>query len=165
MAKSIQDGRWQEQKDRLYNLGYTVLFIVEGSLKDASFTFDSLLGAVVNAELTEGTHVFRTWDIRESKFLIEHLQKKMPLHCHAPTDSLVTNKRKKDNTIENIWVRQLACIPLISEGIARAILVHFGSMRDLRDALQSSVFPDVPIRASGGLLGKARIEKLREVFA
>ena len=165
MAKSIQDGRWQEQKDRLYNLGYTVLFIVEGNLKDASFTFESLLGAVVNAELTEGTHVFRTWDIKETHQLIQQLHKKMSLHCHAPTDSLVTNKRKKDNTIENIWVRQLACIPLISEGIARAILVHFGSMRDLRDALQSSVFPDVPIRASGGVLGKARIEKLREVFA
>ena len=149
----------------MYNLGYKVVFIVEGNLKDASFTYESLLGAVVNAELTEGTHVFRTWDIKETHQLIQQLHKKMPLHCHAPTDSLVTNKRKKDNTIENIWVRQLACIPLISEGIARAILVHFGSMRDLRDALQSSVFPDVPIRASGGVLGKARIERLREVFA
>ena len=109
--------------------------------------------------------MFRTWDIKETHQLIQQLHKKMPLHCHAPTDSLVTNKRKKDNTIENIWIRQLACIPLISEGIARAILVHFGSMRDLRDALQSSVFPDVPIRASGGVLGKARIERLREVFA
>ena len=134
----------------MYNLGYKVVFIVEGNLKDASSTYESLLGAVVNAELTEGAHVFRTWDIRESKFLIEHLQKKMPSHCHAPTNSLVTNKRKKDNDVENIWVRQLACIPLISEGIARAIIVHLGSMRDLRDALQSSVFPDVPIRASGG---------------
>ena len=165
MAKSIQDCRLDEQKDRLYNLGYKVVFIVEGNLKDASFTYESLLGAVVNAELTEGTHVFRTWDIKETHQLIQQLHKKMPLHCHAPTDSLVTNKRKKDNTIENIWIRQLACIPLISEGIARAILVHFGSMRDLRDALQSSVFPDVPIRASGGVLGKARIERLREVFA
>ena len=165
MAKSIQDGRLEEHKDRVYNLGYKVVFIVEGNLKDASFTYESLLGAVVNAELTEGTHVFRTWDIKETHQLIQQLHKKMPLHCHAPTDSLVTNKRKKDNTIENIWVRQLACVPLISEGIARAILVHFGSMRDLRDALQSSVFPDVPIRASGGVLGKARIEKLREVFA
>ena len=64
---------------------YTVLFIVEGNLKDASFTFDTLLGAVVNAELTEGTHVFRTWDIRESTYLIEHLQKKMPLHRIAQT--------------------------------------------------------------------------------
>ncbi len=105
----------------MYNLGYTVLFIVEGNLKDASFTFESLLGAVVNAELAEGTHVFRTWDIKETHQLIQQLHKKMPLHCHAPTDSLVTNKRKKDNTIENIWIRQLACIPLISEGIARAI--------------------------------------------
>ena len=87
MAKSIQDGRWEEQKDRLYNLGYTVLFIVEGNLKDASFTFDSLLGAVVNAELTEGTHVFRTWDIKETHQLIQQLHKKMPLRCYAATDS------------------------------------------------------------------------------
>ena len=106
----------------MYNLGYKVVFIVEGNLKDASFTYESLLGAVVNAELTEGTHVFRTWDIKETHQLIQQLHKKMPLHCHAPTDYLVTSKRKKDNDVKNIWVMQLACIPLISESIARLSL-------------------------------------------
>ena len=134
-------------------------------MKEASFTFESLLGAVVNAELLEGTHVFRTWDIKETKQLVEQLQKKMPSTCVAPAETLVTNKRKKDSNVENIWIRQLACIPLINESIARAILTHFGTMRELREALHWNVFPDVPIHASGGLLGKGRIEKLREVFA
>ena len=95
----------------MYNLGYKVVFIVEGNLKDASFTYESLLEAVVNAELTEGTHVFRTWDIKETHQLIQQLHKKMPLHCHAPTDSLVTNKRKKDNNLENIWVKAVCLYP------------------------------------------------------
>ena len=29
-ANSIKDGRWSEQKDRLWKSGYTVIFIVEG---------------------------------------------------------------------------------------------------------------------------------------
>ena len=56
-----QDGRWSEQKDRLYKTGTVVVFIIEGNLKDAKFPQESLLGALVSAELVDNTHVFRTW--------------------------------------------------------------------------------------------------------
>ena len=163
LAQSIKDGRWAEQKDRLYKSGLTVVYLIEGNLRDASFTYESLLGACVSAEL-EGAHVFRTWDIKETTELLGCLQRKMIAPRHAPTDTLATNKRKKDGELETIWTRQIACIPRFSEAVSRAILQHFGSLRDLQDALRAPAFPDVPIRGEGALLGKARIEKLRAVF-
>ena len=195
LAKSIVDGRWAEQKDlegvatppwvlnwgvknrdahedddipfddRLFKSGFTVLFIVEGALQEAPAMRESLLGALVKAEVLERAHVFRTWDINESKQLLEYLREKMRSSCHVPTDTLAACKRKKDSSVENIWIRQLACIPGFSEQIARAITEHFGSLRGLEEALRADAFPDVPIHPSGRLLGKARIEKLREVFA
>ena len=64
-------------------------------------------------------------------------------------------------------MRQLACAPLISESTARAVLTHFGfSMSELRAALQNpSTFPDIPIHPSGTKLGKARVQKLADIFA
>ena len=38
-----------------------MLYIIEGNLKDAKFPQESLLGAIVGAELADNTHVFRTW--------------------------------------------------------------------------------------------------------
>ena len=166
LAKSLKDGRWAEQKDRLSKSGLTVVYIVEGELKEDAAMHGALLSSLVRAEVVERVHVFRTWDLKETKRLLELLQEKMPEHCHIPNNTLATSKRKKDNSVENIWIRQIACIPLFSESVARAILLHFGSLRDLQEALRAPApFPDVPIHPSGSLLGKARIEKLREVFA
>ena len=38
-----------------------MVYIIEGNLKDAKFPQESLLGAIVGAELADNTHVFRTW--------------------------------------------------------------------------------------------------------
>ena len=166
LAKSLKDGRWAEQKDRLSKSGLTVVYIIEGELKEDAAMHGALLSSLVRAEVVERVHVFRTWDLKETKRLLELLREKMPEHCHVANDTLATSKRKKDNSLENIWIRQIACIPLFSESVARAILLHFGSLRDLQEALRAPApFPDVPIHPSGSLLGKARIEKLREVFA
>ena len=166
LAKSLKDGRWAEQKDRLSKSGLTVVYIIEGELKEDAAMHGALLSSLVRAEVVERVHVFRTWDLKETKRLLELLREKMPEHCRIPNGTLATSKRKKDNSLENIWIRQIACIPLFSESVARAILLHFGSLRDLQEALRAPApFPDVPIHPSGSLLGKARIEKLREVFA
>ena len=165
LAASLQDGRWEEQCDRLIKTGMSVVFIVEGDLKDARFSFASLWGAVITAELMEGVHVFRTWSLEETKDLLMHLLTKMKSFSSAPTQTLVTNRKRKFSEPSNIWIRQIACIPTFSEAIARAILQHFnGSMRELREALRTpELFPDVPISATGKL-GKARVAKLQEIF-
>ena len=54
-----------------------MVFIIEGNLQTVNFPFESLLGAVVSAELREGTHVFRTWNMNETARLLKHLESKM----------------------------------------------------------------------------------------
>ena len=150
LAISIQDGRWDEQRDRLFKTGLSVIYIVEGDV--ASACRPELLGALVNLELM-GVHVFRTWSLPETKDILQHLWTKMQSSSSTPMQTLVTNKRRKFSEPNAIWIRQITCIPSFSESIARAILQHFnGSMRELRDALMAPVpFPDVPISATGRL--------------
>ena len=126
--------------------------------------YGSLLGAYTNAALLEGVHIFRTLTIQETKFLTIQLAKKCQTTAQAPSRGLAS-KRKKDSSLENIWIRQLTCIPSISEGIAIILLQQFGTMSKLKEALEEDPrhFPQVPL-SRGACLGKARINKLREVL-
>ena len=165
LAVSIKDGRWSEQKARLLSSGLKIFYVLEGDFRNvAALPYSALVGAYLNASLLEGVEVFRTLNIQETKFLICTLAKKCQTNSNTPARGLVS-KRKKENSLENIWIRQLACVPTISESIAVAILQHFGTMSQLREALQDprQNFPSVPL-SRGTCLGKARIEKLREVL-
>ena len=77
---------------------------------------------------------------------------------------VVSSKRKKEDDTRNIWIRQLACIPTISENIAATLIDHFGSMSALREALNSpEIFPVVHL-SRGACLGKKRLAKLATVL-
>ena len=117
----------------------------------------------MNATLLDGVDAIRSIDIVETKYLVVQLAKKCQLTSQPPTRGLAS-KRKKDNDLEIIWVRQLATIPTISENIAAAILREFGTMASLREALRDpKSFPVIPL-SRGACLGRARIEKLAEVL-
>ena len=45
-------------------------------------------------------------------------------------------KSQKARNEEAVWIRQLMCIPSISERIARLPLEPFGNLRELQDSLQ-----------------------------
>ena len=165
LAVSIKDGRWSEQKARLLSSGLKIFYVLEGDFRNvAALPYGALVGAYLNASLLEGVEVFRTLNIQETKFLLVTLAKKCQTTSNTPARGLVS-KRKKADSLENIWIRQLASVPTISESIAVAILQHFGTMSQLREALQDprQNFPSVPL-SRGTCLGKARIEKLRVVL-
>jgi len=168
--------------------GFRVFYIVEGNLADASFTHESLMGAMINTVLRpgvvascarhwgreralrvcdrDGIPVFRTWNTLETKHLIQDLIKKLEHEVLPSGDTLATNKRKKDSTTENIHIRMLSCIPRISENIARAVLAHFGNLRELQAALANFSVADFPkvLISPGTYLGKARVSKMAEVL-
>ena len=59
----------------------------------------------------------------------------------------------------------LMCIPSFNESVARAIADRFGSVGELRNALQDlKAFPEIRISPTS-LLGKARIKRLAAAFA
>ncbi len=182
----------KEQKDRLLKSGFRFFIIVEGDLASAQFTYESLMGAIVNAQLRDGITIFRTWNMLETKALIQDLVKKLEVEKLPAGDILATNKRKwfvflfwevlrtphrstqtlthkhkaQPSRKKDSDVRMLTCIPRFSEQIARSILTQFGgSLRDLQAALfNPATFPKILI-APNTYLGKARVSKLVEVLS
>ena len=86
LANSIKNGRWREQQSRLFVAG-TPVFIIEGDLRTTTLPYKSMLGAVVNCELRNSAHVFRTRDINETAHLLTHLAQKMRALHAAPSGS------------------------------------------------------------------------------
>ena len=157
LANGIKSGRWSEQVSRLVKVSSPV-FIFEGDLRNVCLPYKSMIGAVVNCELSDGTLVFRTWDVNETAYLVHHLVLKM--YSSRPLGSSLGNsKRKRDSDHGVCWMRQLMCIPSISENVARKLLEVFGSLSQLQDALRSGIFPQIRLDERT-FLGKARRAKL-----
>ena len=166
MANSIKDGRWEEQKARLASSGLRVFYILEGDFKGVQgLPYGALVGAYTNLLLHSNVvSVCRTTDIAETKFVLTQLAQKGHTSSKPGGLGVVSSKRKKDDDIRNIWIRQLACIPSMSEHIATTLLDHFGSMSALREALRSpTTFPVVQL-SRGTCLGKKRVAKLAMIL-
>jgi ERCC4-type nuclease len=168
LASSIKSGRWAEQTSRLYQSGYDrIFFILVGDLRSTRhFPYDSLLGAIVNAELRPRSYVLRSFDLSETAAIVLTLCKKagcpstgVPSGLRPPITP--TSKRKRDADASTVWSRQLMCIPSISEKIAKALLAHFGTLPALTAALGEPLktFPRVRLDERA-CLGKKRIELL-----
>ena len=72
------------------------------------------------------------------------------------------SKRKRDSDAKTVMIRQLMCLPSISENTAKALTDHFGNLPALLEGLSDPrKFPRIRLsdRAS---LGKRRIEILTE---
>ena len=123
-----------------------------------------VLGAVVNAEIRKNAHVFRAWDTSETAHLICSLVSKLAAPCPALPPSLdapMLSKRERDAELETVHVRQLMCIPSISERIARKLLARFGTIPELQRVLTApGDFPRVQLD-SRSCIGQARLAKLR----
>ena len=102
LAQSIVSGRWRDQLHRLRETGCRIIFLVEGDLRSTTFNYDSLLGAVINAELRKGSCVIRTVDLHETAAVVRHLVEKgeyepgMPPSALTPPSVSPASKRERD---------------------------------------------------------------------
>ena len=160
LATSIIDGRWVDQTARLMHSGYrSVFFVVEGDLSSTNLPHETLLGACINAGLQPGSHLIRSACIEETVLVIKQLANKL---AGGPPGipSGLQPKSKRERNEETVWIRQLMCIPSISERIARLLLEHFGNLRDLQDALEDlKSFPKIRLD-DRTCIGKTRIKTL-----
>ena len=166
LANSIKDGRWEEQKARLASSGLHVFYILEGDCNGVQgLSYGALSGAYSNFLLRPSiTTVVRTTDIFGTKFVLTQLAQKCQTIAKPMPLGVVSSKRKKEDDTRNLWIRQLACIPTISEHIAATLLDHFGSMSALREALSNpDTFPVVQL-SRGSCFGKKRICKLATIL-
>ena len=120
-----------------------------------------MIGAIVNASLRSSC-CFRTWDTEETACLVLHLEQKLQ-KCPPPSvvaAGLRAPQSKRQRDADSVFVRQLMCVPTVSERIGAALCKHFGDLESLQDALRDArTFPKVQI-GEKRFLGKARISKL-----
>ena len=166
LAQSIVSGRWRDQLHRLRETGCRIIFLVEGDLRSTTFNYDSLLGAVINAELRKGSCVIRTVDLHETAAVVRHLVEKgeyepgMPPSALTPPSVSSASKRERDCDRKVCWTRMLMCVPSVSERIAKKLLDEYGSLPAIQTALQTpKTFKKVRLD-DRFCLGKDRIQKL-----
>ena len=129
-----------------------------------TFGYDSLLGAVINAELRKGSCVIRTVDLHETAAVIRHLVAKGEYEPGMPPSALTppcaVSKRERDCDRKVCWTRMLMCVPTVSERIAKKLLDEYGSLPAIQKALQNQkTFKRVRLD-DRSCLGKERIKKL-----
>ena len=169
-ASSLKDGRWKDQKNRLYESGKRPVFIFEGDLRDAGPMYKSVFGAWMGlSSRGQGCAiVLRSWDITETFdilcTLVERLEHAPPSSPPVGTSALaapkLASKQEKNNEAHNVFLRQLMCVPTISEGIARKLAEEFSSLTALQEALAADEFPTIYV-TDKQKLGKARLQHLK----
>ena len=164
LAHSIISGRWRDQLHRLRETCCRIIFIVEGDLRKTTLNYDSLLGAVINAELRKGSCVIRTVDLHETAAVVRHLVAKGEYEPGMPPAALtspsVVSKRERDCEGKVCWTRMLMCVPTVSERIAKKLLDEYGSLPAIQKALQTpKTFKRIRLD-DRSCLGKDRINKL-----
>ena len=96
--------------------------------------------------------------------VIKHLAKKL---AGGPPGipSGLQPKSKRERNEETVWIRQLMCIPSISERIARLLLEHFGNLRELQESLEDlKTFPKIRLD-DRTCIGKTRFKMLARYLA
>ena len=161
-AASLVDGRWREQTSRLLATGHQVLFCIEGDLRFIDGMYEPMLAALTTANLRGSSRCFRTMDVEETGNLVLHLAKKLQTHQPAAVVSAgfraPQTKRQRESEADNVFLRQLMCIPSVSERIATCLVQRYGDLEALQEALRAGNLPRLQIGKT--CLGKARIAKL-----
>ena len=102
-------------------------------------------------------------DLHETAAVVRHLVAKGESEPGMPPSTLTVPgvpKRERDNERMTCWVRQLMCVPTVSERIAKKLLDEYGSLPSIQRALQTpKSFKRIRLD-DRFCLGKERIEKL-----
>ena len=163
LAASLMSGRWRDQVTRLREVGCRVILIVEGDLRATSLNYDSLMGACINAEMRKESCVIRSMDLHETAAVVRHLVAKGESEPGMPSCTLTipgVSKRERVKERKTCWVRQLMCIPTISERIAKKLLEEFGTLPAIQQALDNpKAFKRIRLD-DRSCLGDQRIKKL-----
>ncbi len=169
-AASIKDGRWKDQKQRILDSGKRPVFVFEGDFREAGSMYKSVFSAWVGlSSRGQGCAlVFRTWDVGETFDLLcalvgrlEHPPPCAPLSTSSSTLDAPKLASKRDKNADCVFIRQLMCVPSVSEHVARALVDHFGNIVALQEALKKSpkTFPIIDL-GNKQTVGKAQIEHL-----
>jgi crossover junction endonuclease MUS81 len=152
LKASICDGRAREQKARL--MGTTprerICYLVEGNMDVPTLDEDvggvpmsTLVGSMINTQLRDGIHVYKTLSIRETANYVTRLLDKIikdgNMYWSGETNkkeyASTLNKVKKANMTPLVWYSHiLLSIPGVTENIVGSIQEVYGTMNSLVSA-------------------------------
>lgn len=169
LCASIKDGRYKEQKIRLINNYQNAkkLYLIE-NVGDFNLSKDTLLSCKINSTLRDNIPILESKSIQNTYELIMKIHQNVPKYLDillgnkSQEESYVNciNVNKKANlTKENIGILQLSIIPGISKNIAKIILSHFGSIRDLYNQIESIEQNEIITEISELKNGKRKLGK------
>ena len=135
LSSSIIDGRYKEQKSRLLASNHKIVYIIEGMQKNNhGVKFSTLLSAILNCQFRDNITVIRTKDLNETATVLIMLKDKLKFNdCNETRvisyESNIHISKKQNMTKENVFIKQLSCIPGISENIATDIAKLYPTMK------------------------------------
>lgn len=166
LATSLRSGHLTEQSARLHEAGFSkIIWIIEGDLHKEAVSHKSLLAACVGMCLRKTSYMIRVVDIHETVEVLKQLVIKCKSEHKIPSGAAPPaplTKRKKDATPQLVFMRQLMCIPTVSEQVARKLVEYFGDINSLQAALShEQSFPRIGL-SNNTCIGAARITTMRK---
>ena len=144
LYSSIKDGRYKEQKCRLFSHidRSRIIFLIEGDIDSSKHHFnkDIIYGSVINTLIRDNVKILKSKDINESIKYIEVIIKRLATQPDFFTSdsnvnqdyaSTIKMKKKNNMTPEMFQITQLAQIPGMSTKTASIILAEYTSVKDL----------------------------------
>ena len=145
LSKSIKDGRYKEQKNRiLHSLHPKIrkIYLIEGiDMKNfhlPKLTFDSI---IYNTMIRDNIHIIRSKNVQKTIKIIDKIHKRTIKFSEKiykniyETDEEYTSvchiKKKNNLTKEVCSLNQYQQIPGISKNIAKIIFNNYGSLKEL----------------------------------
>ena len=154
LAASILDGRYREQKQRLKKSNITnIYYLIEGvkfESKHMNISQKALETAILNTITIHDINIIKTDNIKESANIIIEMDKNIrEITKNLNIDQLIpfedfqkNNQKTKNQTVRNIFIRQLSCFESCGLKTLEMIGLWFGSPKDLRLFLLSIENPE-----------------------
>jgi len=123
LIASIYDGRYKEQKERLKKSSEHILYIIEG------FSNESIIkSSILSILLRDKISVIQTSDHIETVEILKLLQKKISNDFFNTMNNVIQIPKTQS---KDVYIKQLCCIPGISEKIALNIKNVYPNMKTL----------------------------------
>ena len=136
---SICDGRYKEQKHRLLAAPYRIAYILEGNIdkKRKRIHDNAMRGSLMNTSIRDNVCIIRTTGLDDTAKLVTELERRLSrtkVTTGLQIPVFKASKRARMNSPRTVLVRQLMCIPGISETMARAIIEQYRTRESIRRA-------------------------------
>lgn len=193
LKASIIDGRRSEQKARLKTIPRErIIYLIEGDLnyplEDEEvyrFKVSTLIGSVINTQLRDGIHVYKTSCLDETceylRALLNKLNKDLDNFFKpqgAPAEGVdasaeycaTLSKSKKANMTQEVWfIAQLCLIPQITEKIAVEIVRKYPTPRSLWEQYERSdagenLLADITYPVKGGKIRRVGPKNSERIY-